>query len=78
MGHDNAADIETYVLELSAKAQNVLVICDSEVSTDLILFNVLRTDHYDDFCLILKLLEHVKLAVRLEAWQYTAGMIVVE
>ena len=52
--------------------------CDSEVSTHLILFDVLGTDDYDDFRLILKLLEHVKLAVRLEAWQYTAGMIVVE
>ena len=78
MGHHDAAYIEAYVLELTAQTEHVLVVCDSEVAADLVLLYVLGTDNYNDFSLVLELLEHIKLAVRLEARQHTAGMIVVE
>ena len=41
VGHHDAAYIESYVLELTAKTQNVLVISDSKVTADLVLLNVL-------------------------------------
>ena len=78
MGHHHAADKETDLFELALETKHIFVIGDSEVSTYLVLFDVYRTDYNDDFCLILKLLEHIKLAVRLEARQHTACVVVVE
>ena len=78
MSHNHAADIEADILELSAKSEHVFVVCDTEVSADLVLLDVFCTDDYDDFRFILQLLEHIELAVRLEARQNSAGVIIIK
>ena len=78
MGDDYAAYHEAAGYELATETQDVFVVCDAEVGTDFILYDVFRADDDDDLYLIADLAEHTQFAVGLEAWQYAAGVMVVE
>ena len=78
VGDDNAADVEPDVLELGTKAEHVLIVGDSKVTSDLVLFNVQRADDQNDFSLILQLEKHLKLTVGKKARQHAACVMVVK
>ena len=75
---DYAANQEATILELSTQAKHVLVVGDSQILAHLVLLDVEGTDYDDDLSRIAQLLQHAKLAVWLETWKNSAGMIVVE
>ena len=78
MGDDDAAHHEATGDELAAKAEDILVVGDAEVSTHLVLNYVLSTDDDDDFNLVADFAEHAQFAVRLETGEHAAGVVVVE
>ena len=78
VGYHHRAHHESPVLELAAKAQDILVVGYAEVVADFVFLDVDRADYNDDFCLVAQLLEHPQLAVGLESGQNAAGMVVVE
>ena len=78
MSYDHRIDKESAVLELVSESQNILVVCDSEVLTDFVLFYVNGADDNNYFGTVAQLLKHLQLAVRKKSWQDAARMEVVE
>ena len=74
----HAAHVKTDASECVDKAQNVKVIGDTKVTSDLILFDIGRVDDNDHLSVVLELKQHLKLTVRLETRQYPACMIIVK
>ena len=54
------------LLECINQTQNIQIIGNAVVTTDLIVDNVLCTDCDDNFHLILQLQQHLQLGIRLE------------
>ena len=77
-GHHNAAHIHIHGTEHVDQAQHVAVIGNTQVATDLILFNITGTDDNDHLCGILHLGKHPDLTVRLKTGQNPGGMIVIK
>ena len=75
---DNAADVEADLCENIEQSDNVHVVCDPQISPDLVLFDVVRVDNDNDLSIVLELKEHLQLTVRLKSRQYTGSVIVVE
>ena len=75
--HD-AADIQPQRAESVHQTQAVVVVADTEVTAQLVLFNVVRADRDHDLHIVAQLLEHADLAVGLKTGQHTRGMKVVK
>ena len=75
--HDRA-DIQTDAAEGVDEAKHIHIIGDAEVGADLVLLDVAGRDDDDDLCVVLHLAQHADLAVRLEAGQNAACVVVVE
>ena len=54
----NTTNHESAVLELISKAQNILIVSDSEITTNLVLFNIYCADYNYDFRYVGQLHEH--------------------
>ena len=78
MSDDNRTHHETTVLELTTKAQHVLIVCNAQVGTLLVLLNIGCTNHDNNLNAIADFLEHAQFAVRLKTRQYSAGMMIVK
>ena len=78
VGDHDRVDHETATHEGFAQAQYVYIVCDAQVTTDLVFLNVDGTDDDDDFGFVDKLGEHLQLTVGLKTGQHTAGMKIVE
>ena len=74
----NAAYIKADGAEGVDQAQHILVIGNAKISAHLVLFNVRCVDNDHDLSLILKLKEHLYLAVRCKAWQNARCMVIVK
>ena len=77
-GDHHAAHIQPPAPELVDKPEHVAVVGDAQVPPDLVLLNVAGVDGDDDFRLVPELLQHPQLAVRLEAGEHPAGVVVVK
>ena len=64
--------------ELITQSEHVFIISDAKVGTDLVLLNILSTDHNDYLNGIAQLGEHTKFGVGLETRQYTRSMVIIE
>ena len=78
MSDDNRPHHETTVLELTTKAQHVLIVCNAQVGTLLVLLYIGCTNHNNNLDAIADFLEHTQFAVRLEPRQNSAGMVIVK
>ena len=78
MSDDNRTHHETTVLELTSKAQHVLIVCNAQVGTLLVLLYIGCTNHDNNLDAIADFLEHAQFAVRLETRQNSAGMMIVK
>ena len=78
MSDDNRPHHETTVLELTTKAQHVLIVSNAQVGTLLVFLNIGCTNHDNNLDAIADFLEHAQFAVRLKTRQYSAGMIIVK
>ena len=76
--YDYTTYIKSDIFKFFLQTKHVLVVCDAEVSSNLVLFDVACTDHHDNLSLVLQLEKHLQLAVRLETRQYAACMIVIK
>ena len=77
LGHDDAAHVEPVAAEGVDVAQQVVLVGDSQVRTDLVAGQVLGVDRHDDLDLVGQLGEHDDLVVRGEARQHARGVHVV-
>ena len=75
---NDAADEKTDRAERVDEAQHVAVIGYAEVAADLVVLDVARVDDNDYLNIRADILEHLQLAVGLEAGQDARGMVVVE
>ena len=78
VGYYNRAYHESTVLELASQPQHILVVCDAQVSALFVFVDVYGTDYDDNLNAVADFLEHSQFAVGLEAWQHSAGMMVVK
>ena len=78
MSDDNRPHHETTVLELTTKAQHVLIVSNAQVGTLLVLLYIGCTNHDNNLDAIADFLEHAQFAVRLETRQNSAGMMIVK
>ena len=78
LGNDDAAYIEAVLAVYAHQPEHIGVIGDSKIPTYLILLNIFRTYYNDNLGLVGKLLEHPKLAVRLESRKNPGSMVIIE
>ena len=78
MGNHYRAYHEVATHKLLTQTQYVFIIGDAQVGTYLILLYIFSADNDDNLHLVSQLCKHAKLRVGLEAWEYTAGMMVIE
>ena len=78
MRDHHAVDAEATVHEFIPKAEYIHVVGNAQVAAHFVLLDVNRTDDYDDFRIVFHLHQHFQLAVRLEAGEDAACVIVVE
>ena len=64
---NNAADIKTDLGKNVEKADNVHIVGDAQVASDLVFFDVIRIDNDNDLSLVFELEKHLELTVGLEA-----------
>ena len=75
---DDAADVKTDAAEYVDEAERIEIVGDAKVAAALILFDVACGDDDHDLCAIAKLIEHLDLAVGLEAGEYAGRVKVIE
>ena len=73
-----AADKEAVARKGVHETQQILVISDAEVASDLVLLYIRRIDRHDDLSLILELAEHSDLGVGFKPGKHSGGVIIVE
>jgi hypothetical protein len=78
LGDDDAADIQADCGKSVDLAENLLIVGDAEIATDLVFFDVAGIDDNDDLGLILELRQHPDLGIRLESRQPAGGMGIVK
>ena len=78
MGDDHTAHIQTYLLELATQTQHILVVCNTEVATHLILLDVDSADYGDNLGTVAQLREHTQLTIGQESRQDTASVVIIE
>ena len=59
----NTSNVESISSERIYKSQNILVVCDSKVSSDFVLFNITCIDNNNYLSLLFKLRQHIDLTV---------------
>ena len=69
---------EAHVRENIEQTQHVFVVGDAQVAAHLVFLDIVGVDRDDDFHVVGELLEHANFAVRLEAWQNAACVVVVK
>ena len=77
-GDDHRANHEPPVCKLIAKAEHILIISDAKIRANFVLLDVFSTDDKHNLNAVAELLEHAELAVGLEAWQDTRGVIIIK
>ena len=75
---NNAAYIEPYLGEYVKEADNVDVVCNAKVASDLVLLDVVGVDDNNYLRIVLQLKEHLELTVGLEAGQDSRSVIIVK
>ncbi len=75
---NNAAYIEPYLGEYVKEADNVDVVCNAKVASDLVLLDVVGVDDNDYLRIVLQLEQHLELTVGLEAGQDSRSVIIVK
>ena len=75
---DGMIDQENIDSLLLLSADAAPAIAHAQIAPDLVLFNILRTDHNDNLHLVRQLHQHPQLAVRLKARQHPGSVIVIE
>ena len=78
LGQHHTAYIKTVAAESIDQAEYIHIVCDAQIASYFILFNITCTDDDDDFRLIFQMHQHIDLTVRLEAGQNTGCMVVIE
>ena len=74
----HAAHHKPLFCECFCKAQGIHIVSYAQIAANLALFNILGADNYHDFCFILQLKQHLKLAVRLKAGKHPCSMVIVK
>ena len=78
VGYYHRPDQKAAALELFPQTQDVHIIGDTQVTANLVLFNVNGTDHYHNLGIIAELLQHTQFTVWLETGEHAAGVMVIE
>ena len=53
LGNDNTADINPHFADIVHQAQNVHIVCNTDISPDFVFLNIAGADRKDDLCFIL-------------------------
>src|SRR5699024_10637423 len=75
--HD-AAHVQILLPVRLDQAENIRIICDAEISADLIFLNIFCADRDHDLSLAAQFLEKAELAVRSEAGQDSGRVVIIE
>ena len=77
-GQDDGADIQADAAEGVDQSQGILVIGDAQIAADFAGLDIIGVDRDEDLFLVLHLQQHLDFAVRLEAREDAAGVVVVK
>ena len=72
------AHIQSLFFVYAYKSDDILIVSDAEVVSDLVAFYVGSIYRYDHLSLVCKLEKHLKLTVRSESWKDSGCVIVIE
>ena len=78
VGDNDAVYAQIPLQKLVPQTENVHIVRDAQITSNLVFLNVYGTDDNDNLYVVLKLKEHLHLTVRMEAGENTAGMIIVK
>ena len=74
----DTSDIKAVPAECVNQTENIHVVGDAEIRTDLVFLNVLCRNNNDNFRLVLKLRQHLDFTVRFESRKNARCMIIVK
>ena len=77
-GQHDAAHVKPVTAERINQAENVLIVGDSQVTANLVLFDVASVNRNDDFGLVLDFFKHADLRIGSKARQDAACMMVIK
>ena len=67
----NTAHHEATNHKLVTQTQYILIVCDAEVCTNLVLLDIVSIDHNHNLDTVTQLSQHAELGIGFESWQYT-------
>ena len=77
-GEHDGAHIEAIAAERIDETQDIHIVGDTEIPTDLVLLDVAGIDDDHNLRVILQLTQHTDLTIRLKARKHTGCMVIIE
>ena len=77
-GDDNTADEQSHGAVFLYQTEDIQIVSDTQILTDLTMLNVFRADHHDHLNLVSKLKKHLKLTVTMKTRKHPGSMHVVQ